>query len=271
MVFLDAGDPNARPCVLIHGLASSFDYWVETIPALSKTHRVIALDLPGFGRSDDIDGHGLDDQLPRFDEFLTELGLGVVDVIGHSMGTLVACEVAARFPHRVRRMVLAGGPITSVVDLFNAPVRTLRRKPQVAAFLVEAATAGIPIPAFVRDLIVKRPTIRKLALGAYLPHPERLSDEIVAGVLVGVGAPAVLPTLREGFGYDLRPALNAVSCPTMIVAGELDKICPPSDAREFAESNAAVQSVEVLTRTGHWPMLEEPTRFNRLMSGFLAS
>jgi pimeloyl-ACP methyl ester carboxylesterase len=270
IVYLDVG-AHERTCVLIHGLAASFDYWLENIPALSATHRVIALDLPGFGRSEDPAKHGFDHQLPVFDEFLAELGLGNVDVIGHSMGTLVGCEFAARYPERVRRLILAGGPITSVVDLFNAPLRTLLKKPRVAAFLVEAFTAWIPLPAFVRRWIVKNRWARKLAFGVYVPRPESLSEEIMRGVLTGVGAPAVLPTLREGFGYDYRPALTSLSCPTMIVAGELDNISPPSDAFEFAASNRAVKHVEVLSGTGHCPMFERPDAFNRLMSDFLAA
>lgn len=116
--YLEAG-AGERTCVLIHGLAASWDYWLHTVPALAGTYRIIAVDLPGFGRSENPDNHGIDAQLPLLPEFFDAIGLKTCDVVSHSMGTLVAYELATRYPERVRRLVLSGGPITSVVDLFN--------------------------------------------------------------------------------------------------------------------------------------------------------
>lgn len=267
--YLEAG-AGERTCVLIHGLAASWDYWLHTVPALAGTYRIIAVDLPGFGRSENPDQHGIDAQLPLLPEFFDAIGVKTCDVISHSMGTLVACELATRYPDRVRRLVLSGGPITSVIDLFNHPVRTLLRRPMVASFLMEAITAGLRPPEAVRRLILTRSWARWLAFRAYVPRPADLSTEELSSVLFGIGAPGVLPTLRQGFGYDLRPALTAVRQPTIVINGELDTICPPTDARAFAAANPAVRAVHAIPGVGHWPMLEAPDTFNELVIDFLA-
>ena len=268
IAYLEAGC-GERTCVLIHGLAASWDYWTHTIPVLAETHRVIAVDLPGFGRSENPEAHGIGDQLPMLPAFLDAIEVDGCDVAGHSMGTLVACELAARYPERVDRLVLSGGPITSVVDLFNKPLRTLFTNPKVATFLMEALTAGVRPPEFLRRLILTTRWARWIAIRAYVPHPAAISVQDLAGVLAAAGAPAVLPTLRQGFGYDLRPALAAVRQPTVIINGELDTICPSADAHAFAASNTAVRDVHLIPGVGHWPMIEAPADFNDRLVRFL--
>jgi len=268
IAYLEAGSGTST-CVLIHGLAGSWDYWRHTIPVLSETRRVIAVDLPGFGRSEDLDAHGVDHQLPALLAFLDAIGTARCDVVGHSMGSLVACELAARYPERVDRLVLSGGPTTSVVELLTSPLRTLSTKPKVATFLMEAISAGVRPPGFLRRLILTTSWARWIAFRAYVPDPAALSVEDLSGVLVGAGAPAVLPTLRQGFGYDPRPALAAVRKPTIIINGDLDTICPPADAHAFAASNNAVQAVHLIPGVGHWAMIEAPAQFNDHLVRFL--
>lgn len=269
LAYLEAGE-GERTCVLVHGLAASWDYWTHTIADLAQTHRVIAVDLPGFGRSETPPAYGISDQLSFIPDFLDALGVDSGDLVGHSMGTLVACEIATRYPERVNRVVLSGGPITSVVDLFNRPLRTLIRNPKVATFLVEAATAGIRPPQFVQRLILAKRWARWLAIRAYVPDPAAISEDDLKGVLDAAGAPGVLPTLRQGFGYDLRPALAAMRQPTVIINGELDTICPPADALAFAATNTAVRDVHFIAGVGHWPMIEAPSEFNSLLMTFLS-
>lgn len=268
IAYLEAG-AGERTCVLIHGLGSSWNAWTHTIPALARTHRVIALDLPGFGRSENPDTHTMADQLPVLAQFLDATGVQSCDIAGHSLGTLVACELAARYPQRVDRLVLSGGPITSVLELFKRPLRTLSRNPEVATFLVEAFSAWVPPSRFGRHLILTRRWARWLALRAYVPYPAALSVDDLSLMLAATGAPATRPTLRQGFRYDPRPALAAVRQPTIIINGERDTICPPGDAHAFAMANSAVRDVHIVPGVGHFPMTEAPAEFNDHIVGFL--
>ncbi|MEV0295324.1 alpha/beta hydrolase [Nocardia sp. NPDC050710] len=268
VAFVQAGD-GERVCVLIHGLGGCWRHWAATIPALARTHRVIAVDLPGFGDSEKPRASTIGNAVAVMDALRVSCGVERIDVVGHSLGTLVACEAAARLPRTVDRVVLVGGPITSVLALFDAPIATLRRDPGLANFLVEAATAGLPLPAAIQALITRTPWARKLALAPYVPHPDDISEEVFGHFLAGVGGPGTLSTLRQGFGHDFTAALT-LTRPTLLIGGELDRITPAADLRRFAAANPAVQRVEILPGTGHLPMLERPTRFNRLVAEFLS-
>lgn len=102
----DAG--TGRPLVLLHGIESSSDYWRGIIPALAETRRVIALDLLGFGQSPkplNI-AYSLDDQVRWIQQTLTALNIDTYDVLGHSLGSLVALALAAAEPDKVKSLIL---------------------------------------------------------------------------------------------------------------------------------------------------------------------
>lgn len=262
-----AGD---RVCVLVHGLGGCRRHWAATIPALARTHRVLAVDLPGFGDSEKPRAATIGNAVAVIDALRDRCEVERIDVVGHSMGTLVACEVATTLPHTVDRIVLAGGPITSVLELFAAPITTLRRDPGLVSFLIEAATAGVPLPSSIKELIVRTPWARRLALAPYVPRPDDIPEEMFAHFLAGVGGSGTLSTLRQGFGYDFTAA-RSLTRPTLVIGGELDRIAPAADLHGFAAGNPAVRQVVILPGTGHLPMLEQPEEFNRTVTGFLSS
>ncbi|MFJ1606126.1 alpha/beta fold hydrolase [Streptomyces sp. NPDC088253] len=105
------GQESAPPLVLLHALGEDSTDWAEVVPALVRGRRVYALDLRGHGRSDWPGEYSL--ELMRADvlRFLDVLGLGTVDLIGHSMGGVVAYLVAQERPERVSRLVLEDVPV----------------------------------------------------------------------------------------------------------------------------------------------------------------
>ena len=106
--FHEAGE--GEPLLLIHGVGMRLEAWAPQIAALAKSHRVIAVDMPGHGESDRI---APDSRLPEFVAWLgaaiDDLGLERVNVAGHSMGALIAGGAAATFGERVRRVALLNG------------------------------------------------------------------------------------------------------------------------------------------------------------------
>lgn len=266
--YLDVGaGPDA--VLLLHGLAGSWHWWSENLAALSESRRVIAIDIPGFGDSEAAISQDLDSIVDCLESLCEELDLGAVDVVGHSLGTLLACELAARVPQRVRRLTLTGGPIISVIGLFSSPLKTLRRRPVIATFLIEALTAGIPIPARIRRVIANSAFLRRLALAPYVARPTSLRPDIAAVMLAGVGAPGVMPTLRTGFRLRREHLLQNISHPTLVIAGRKDRIAPVQDLDDFA-TQEAVRKVVILDDCGHCPMLEHPDAFNRELLAFLS-
>ena len=111
------GDSTARPVVLVHGLGTGDQWWTPTISVLARNHRVLAVDLAGFGRSagQPVRLDVAADQLAAWAE---AIGLERATFVGHSMGGLVTADLAARHPEVVERLVLvdaAGLPISQRV------------------------------------------------------------------------------------------------------------------------------------------------------------
>ncbi len=104
------GAPGARPLVLLHAAGESASDWRGVAPSLSRHRQVYALDLRGHGRSGRPGVYSL--ELMRDDVlgFMDALDLERVDLIGHSMGGIVAHLVASECPERVRRLVLEDVP-----------------------------------------------------------------------------------------------------------------------------------------------------------------
>ena len=254
--------------LLVHGFAASWRWWLRILPAMSGRHRVIAVDLPGFGDSETIAALSTATVADRLDGLCAELGLGAVTVVGHSLGTVIACELAVRCPERVRALVLVGGPIRSVLELFHHPVRTLRRHPQVASFLLEAAAGPLPLPAPVRRAVAASRTARRLAMAPYLADPGALPPDLAEHLMRGAGAPAALPTLLAGLRENPTTHHRDIDRPTLVIGGADDMIVPVADLTEHARSNR-VDELLLLDGTGHSPMIERPLEVVRAVRRFL--
>lgn len=115
IAYRTAGPPGAPPLVLLHALGESSADWDEVLPALAARHRVHALDLRGHGRSSwpGTGAYGLEPMRDDVLEVLDGLGLEQVDLLGHSLGGMVAYLCAQQQSHRVRRLVLedVGTPV----------------------------------------------------------------------------------------------------------------------------------------------------------------
>lgn len=105
-VELGAGDP----LVLLHQTPRSWDEFRDLMPLLADRHRLIAPDMIGFGASERIVDHSIERYARSVVALLDELDLGRIDLLGHQMGGMVAVEISATVPERIRRMVLSGTP-----------------------------------------------------------------------------------------------------------------------------------------------------------------
>jgi len=261
VAYVDLGSGEREPIVLVHGLGGQWQNWLENIPRAALERRVIALDLPGFGRSEPpceritIPGYG------RYVEGLCDrLELGRVDVVGNSMGGFIAAEVAIQFPERIDQLVLVSAAGISTADIVRAPIFGLGR---LATVLVTHGTARH------RD-IAARPVSRHLVLALVARHPSLLrADLAYEGFFKGAGKPGFDAALRACLEYDFRDRLPDIRQPTLIVWGEQDSIIPVRDAHEFERLIPDSRKV-VMRDTGHIPMAERPRAFNDVMMDFLA-
>jgi pimeloyl-ACP methyl ester carboxylesterase len=250
------------PVVLVHGLSGCWQNWLENIPHLAKRHRVIALDLPGFGESElpqeeiSIQGYG------RFvDAFLGEIGVEHGALVGNSMGGFIAAETAISHPSRVDRLVLV-----SAAGLMRVGKRRLGALER-AARLFHPATAAFLAR---REHLVRRPKLRRAMLYGVAQYPERLAPELSYEVASGAGKPGFLDALSAIMDYYFRDRLPEISVPTLIVWGRNDRVVPVSGAYAYEKLISGSRRV-IFEETGHVPMLERPARFNELVEEFINS
>lgn len=249
------------PLVFVHGLSGCWQNWLENIPHFARSHRTVAVDLPGFGASDlpgeeiSIAGYG------RFlDAFLEEIGIDRAPLVGNSMGGFIAAETAISHPSRVEKLALV-----SAVGGVAPRGPTMRAKTRAARLV------GPIVPAVIarREKLVRRRGLRALILAGVVRHPARMGPEIVCEVASGAAKPGFEDALRSILTYDFRHRLPRISCPTLILWGRDDLVVSVRGAHEYERLIPGSRKV-IWEETGHIPMVERPTRFNALLEEFLA-
>jgi 4,5:9,10-diseco-3-hydroxy-5,9,17-trioxoandrosta-1(10),2-diene-4-oate hydrolase len=255
---------DGPPLVFVHGLSGCWQNWLEQLPVLARDHRVVTLDLPGFGSSPMPHGEISISRYARLlDGLLGELGIDAAAVVGNSMGGFVAAELAIAFPRRVERLVLvsAAGISTYADPRTTRALPTLRRVERIVA-------AGAAWTASHSDTVARRARLREATLALVVRHPARLPAPLAAEQLRGAGKPGFLQALASISEYDVRDRLVEIACPTLIVWGDGDRLIDVRDGDVFAELIDGSRLV-VFEDTGHMAMLERPAAFNKLLEGFL--
>jgi pimeloyl-ACP methyl ester carboxylesterase len=258
--YAELGDGPAL--VFVHGLGASWQSWLENMPDFAVDHRVIAMDLPGFGFSempeDDISIEYYARWLCRL---FDALEIDSAAVVGNSMGGFVGAELAIREPERVQRLVLVSAAIFW---------QTYRR----AQPLVQLArlTDAIVARALTRttDDIATRPRLRAWALAsAGFRYPHHISKELAHEMVRSARrTDGFLPALEALADFPLEEELPKIGCPTLIVWGAQDTLVPVRDAKKMEDLIPTARRV-IFERTGHVAMLERPERFNRVLREFL--
>jgi len=121
LFFYDTGEAAQMPVLLIHGLGDEADTWRHVLPSICLTHRVIAPDLPGFGRSDKAKRkYTIPFFIDTMLELMDRLSISQAILIGHSTGAIIAHALAVQQPERVKRLVLISGSLVSKENQINS-------------------------------------------------------------------------------------------------------------------------------------------------------
>jgi len=255
---------DGPPLLFVHGLSGCWENWLEQMPVLARTHRVVAVDLPGFGASPMPPGEITISGYARLlDELLGELGIGAAAVVGNSMGGFIGAELAIAFPQRVERLVLVS---PAGISTYADP-RTMRAVPALRRG--ERVVAGTAAWLASRsDAVARRARLRAATLAVVARHPGRLPAALAAEQLRGAGKPGFLKALQAILDYDVRERLPEIACPTLIVWGDGDRLINVRDADVFASLIPGSRKV-IFEDTGHVAMFERPAAFNALLADFL--
>jgi pimeloyl-ACP methyl ester carboxylesterase len=255
---------SGPPLLLIHGL-SCWQSWLENICFFARDHRVIAMDLPGFGASQaPTEPISISGYARMLDALCDELGVARAAVVGNSMGGFIGAELAIRFPARVSRLCLA-----PAIGLNMEHVRIERRK-TIGNRVENVLFFGLAWLSVRSDLPVRRVGLRQKLLSLVVAHPERLPGGLVLQVIRATGrATGFAAALDAITQYPIRDRLGEIVCPTLIIWGKDDRLVPVSDATELEWLIPNSRKL-VYEETGHLPMLERPARFNADVHAFLS-
>jgi pimeloyl-ACP methyl ester carboxylesterase len=255
------------PVVLVHGHSGCWQNWLENIPQLARRHRVVTMDLPGFGYSEMPEWVSIENYAAFLDALCAELGIEDAAVVGNSMGGFVGAELTVRHPERVSSLVLvsAAGLSTKYLGFSNE----FYRRKSVRAF-ARVFNAYATIPEARAETLVRRRRLRRAVLRAVVKYPERLPGPLTAELLRGSGRPAAPYATDAIMAYDFRDRVDEIDCPTLIVWGADDRIVPVEAADAFERAIPGARKV-IFPDTGHVPMVERPAAFNRLLEEFFAA
>jgi pimeloyl-ACP methyl ester carboxylesterase len=257
--YVEMGD--GPPIVFVHGLSGAWQNWLENLPHFAKTHRVIALDLPGFGSSP---MPPWEISIPAYGRFLRDfcerLGIGRCSLVGNSMGGFIATEVAITDPKRVDDLVL--------VSAAGITWASARREP--AAVIARMGRAAGPLLLRFHMQGIKRPRLRKGYFQGVFHNPDAVRREVLwENIVPALQSPGYYDAMTTLWGYDIRHRLEEIEVPTLVVWGRNDRVVPVPAALSYKERIGDNAELVIFDRCGHVPQMEHPARFNRLVEGFL--
>ena len=258
----DSGE-DRDPVIFIHGLSGCWQNWLEQLPHFARDRRVIAVDLPGFGQSEmpaeEISITGYADAI---DNLMQTLDVASAQVVGNSMGGFIGAELAIQHPARVERLVLVAAAGLSIESIRTERTHGLRHRAENVAFFSLGHLASRS------HQVALRPRLRAALLMLVAAHPARLPGPLAAQQVLGSGKPGFSDALEAMCRYPLRDRLEQISCPTLIVWGDKDRLVPLKDASVFEKLIADSRKI-VYKDTGHVSMMERPARFNADVRAFL--
>jgi pimeloyl-ACP methyl ester carboxylesterase len=264
-----AGDPSLPVLMLIHGITSSSATWDPVIPALSEHAHVIAPDLYGHGASD-VPGadYSLGGFATQIRDLMDTLGHDRATIVGHSLGGGVAMQFAYQYFEHTERLVLvdSGGFGREVSKALRAGTM-----PGVELVLPIIANRHVRNAGMAASRVLSRMPVR--------PRPRPSTVEVVRGYSSLSESPS-----RAAFVHTLRsvvePGGQRVSAvdrlyltegrPTLIVWGARDTVIPVAHAYH-AHDVIPGSRLEIFEQSEHFPHMDEPSRFARVMVDFLTS
>lgn len=239
----DDGRKDIPPVVLIHGAASNHTIWPTEIRRMAG-QRVIAVDLPGHGRSTGTAQQSIRAYAEQMVDFFAAIGLYEAVFVGHDMGGAVALELAVNHSSHVTGLgLISTGASINVDPLFLENLANPLTRPTAIATLRQRAF-GSSMPA------------------ALVDRTMQCFEETRPSVMFG--------DWRACADFDVREAIAAVQAPAWIIVGDQDPLTPVASAHFLAGKMAAAR-LQIIPGGGHMVLLEHPARIKQGLQQFLTA
>jgi 3-oxoadipate enol-lactonase len=242
--------------LMLHGVGGGAAAWGDDISGTGRALgdagcHAVAIDLPGYGGSPPIEPYDMAGLAAAVKAVIVATPHRRCILVGHSMGGMVAQEVVARSPALVQALVLSG---TSAA--FGKPGGDWQRR--FLADRLGALDAGGGMPALAPGL----------AAGMASPRADAAAVQRCAAMMARVPEATYRAALRAIVGFDRRDALDAITVPTLLLAGEDDRNAPPALMQAMATRIPRAEYL-CLPGVGHLANMEAPDAFNAALLAFL--
>lgn len=224
---------RGRPVIFLHGWVGSWRYWIPAMQAVSTSFRAYAIDFWGYGGSAKEPGrYLLSQQTELVNGFLYELGIGKIALVGHGLGAVISILFAEKYPQMVDRVMAISLPLeTQLVSPRLQQLSPLELAEWLLGTTPEAEAAR-----------------------AEAPHADQ---------------DAILRTINNMKTAEISQIPNRLQTPCLLVNGLDDPAISHPDEERLATLPPSMHHI-TFNRSGHFPMLDQPGKFNRLMNDFLA-
>ncbi len=252
VAWFEAG--RGEPLILIHGLADDHRAWRRALPSLMLRRRVLMYDLRGHGETSLGRPDGTLMQLATDLALLMKsIGVGSADVAGFSLGGTIAMRMAIDHPETVRGLVLVATSSrvgTAAADWYRERVDMVARNDPGLRATLDRDTA---------DVYAQSPS--ELEDGLLIRRQSTADPRGYGNACAAMAALNVAP---------LDPELGGISAPTLVVASDLDRHCPPKAAAIIA-GGIKGSRLEVISGAGHPIPVEKPDELAGLLNTFLVA
>lgn len=241
----EAGSGDASPIIFLHGVGSDKSVWAPQLEHCRRNRRAVAIDYPGYGESEFVEGATRDDFAASILAAMDALGIGRAHICGLSLGGVIAIAMHSLAPDRCASLIIAD------------------------SFAVHPDGRGI----YDRSIAASEAmTMRALAEArAPMLLGSEASDELKTEIIDTMGrinAAAYQLGAAAVWLADQRDRAAILDVPSLILVGDEDRITPPSLSEEL-ERIVPGARLEVIMRAGHLANAEQPDRFNQAIDRFL--
>ena len=237
-----------KTLVLVHGFMGGSQKWSIQRQALTKTVDVLAVDLPGFGANADLHApQTIGGYATWVLDTLRAQGIEQFHLLGHSMGGMIAQEIATMAPDRVDRLVLYGTGATGMLPGRFEPIHMSKSRAQSEG---------------------PRKTARRIAATWFLEREAAEAFEDCAAIAEQCGLQAILAGLDAMHQWSGLQNLERIEAETLVIWGDKDRTYP-WDQIECLWKSIEKTRLAVIPDCAHAPHLEKPEIFNPILQSFL--
>lgn len=268
LFYFETGTNHQKTVLMLHGLGDEADTWRHIFHEMGSAYHTIALDLPGFGRSDKPNvAYTPPFLIESIIAFMDQADIAEAIIMGSSLGGILAHALAINYPKRVCGLILVGGGLLQTdrlqdisLKLMGMPLlgewlyTRLRKNPDAAYDSLRNVYHQLEeLPVADREFLYTRVNQRVWSDGqrrAYLSTLRCLS-----------------PWMKR-MQSSIRDQLNQLQVPTLVIRGEFDSLFPDSTANAIVESQPKTAKA-IIENAGHLPHQEDPYHFRRIVAAWL--